>query len=193
MYKDRQWHSIRAFTTGFIHAYSWCTPSLLKYSCPGTNTFWSWTVKTSDMWACFALVDKEYKLSDPWRCVILRKVHKSMWEVLDELWESVFDTIKQSGEEGLIDLWWVQSKHPTMYDYERSDQNRKALTKARADMLRESPVRKCLHDDAHEALRNPGRQMKKGYTQRWHLQFKWDQLCRYHYMMLTLQKLIIRI
>jgi hypothetical protein len=41
----------------------------------------------------FALVDKEDKL-DPWRRVILRKVRKTMWEVLDELGESVLYTIQ---------------------------------------------------------------------------------------------------
>jgi len=52
-----------------------------------------------------------------------------------------------------------------MHYYEkavRSDQNRKAAIEAQADMLRESPARKYLHDDAYEALRNQGRQMKKG-------------------------------
>ena len=50
------------------------------------------------MRACFALVDKEDKLSEPWRRVILRKVHKTMREVLDELGECVLDTIEQSVE-----------------------------------------------------------------------------------------------
>ena len=35
-------------------------------------------LKTVDMCACFALVDKEDKLSDPWRCAILRKMCKTM-------------------------------------------------------------------------------------------------------------------
>jgi hypothetical protein len=83
-----------------------------------------------------------------------------------------------------------------MHDYEkavRSDHNRKAATEARADMLRGSPACKCLHDDAYEALRNQGRQMKKGYNQRLCLHFKGDRLCRYHYMILTQLKLMVRI
>ena len=52
-----------------------------------------------------------------------------------------------------------------MHDFEKavsSDKNRKAATKARADMLRELPACKRLHDNAYEALRNQGRQIKKG-------------------------------
>ncbi len=112
-------------------------------------------LKTADLRACFAIVDKEDTLSDPWRHIILRKFRKTMWEVLDEFGESVLDTIHLSGEEGLIDLWGVRYKHPTRHDYEeavRSDQKRKMVTEAIADTVRDSPARKRLRDDAHESL-----------------------------------------
>jgi len=40
-------------------------------------------------------VDKESKLTDPWRRVIVRKVHKTLWEVLNEFGKIVLDTVTQ--------------------------------------------------------------------------------------------------
>lgn len=120
-------------------------------------------LKTAGVRACFALVDKEDDVS-PWRRIILRKIRNTMWEVLDEFGESVLDTVHQAGEEGIIDLWGVRYNHPIMRDYEeavRSDQKRKMAAEARAEMVRESPARKRLRDDAYESLMSQGRTMKK--------------------------------
>jgi hypothetical protein len=51
------------------------------------------------------IVDNESNLTDPWKRIILKEVHKSMWEVLDEFGESVLDTVLQDGDKGVIEQW----------------------------------------------------------------------------------------
>ena len=50
-------------------------------------------LQNAPLCTCFAVVDKENLLTDPWRRVLIRKVQKETWEVLDELGESVIDTV----------------------------------------------------------------------------------------------------
>ena len=45
----------------------------------------------------FAIVDKENKVDDPSRGIVLRKVRKRTWEVLDDFGESVLDTVEDTG------------------------------------------------------------------------------------------------
>ncbi len=120
-------------------------------------------LKTAGLRACFAIVDKENDFS-PCRRIILRKIRNTVREVLDEFGESVLDTVHQAGEVGIIDLWGVWYNHPIMRDYEEavmSDQKRKISAEAKAEMVRESPARKRLHDDAYESLISQGRTTKK--------------------------------
>ena len=63
------------------------------------------TLQEAPLHTCFSILDKESKLTDPWRRVIIRKVRKSTWEVLDELGESVLDTVPSAGEKGVLDQW----------------------------------------------------------------------------------------
>ena len=74
-------------------------------------------MKTAPLRTCFSTVDKEDKLTDPWRHVIVWKVCKIMWEILDEFGESVLDTTRESGEKDLLDQWEILFHSPTMHDY----------------------------------------------------------------------------
>ena len=54
-----------------------------------------------------------------WRRIILRKITKNEWEILDEHGESVLDTVTDViGEESPIAEWGVWYSHPTLADYE---------------------------------------------------------------------------
>ncbi len=44
-------------------------------------------------------------MTDPWRRVLIRKVRKEIWEVLEELGEIVIDTVESEGEKGVINEW----------------------------------------------------------------------------------------
>ena len=59
-------------------------------------------------------------MTDPWRRVIIRKVCKSTRIVLDELGESVLDTVPSAGENGVLDQWGKWYKHPSLMDYKRA-------------------------------------------------------------------------
>ena len=54
---------------------------------------------------CFSILDKESTMTDPWRRVVIRKVRKTTWEVLDEFNESVLETVFQTGDKGVIEQW----------------------------------------------------------------------------------------
>jgi hypothetical protein len=78
------------------------------------------TLQEAPLHSCFAIIDKESKLTDPWRRVIIRKVRKTTWEVLDELGESVLDTVPSEGKKGVIDQWGMWYKHPSVVDYKKA-------------------------------------------------------------------------
>ena len=65
----------------------------------------------------FALVVKINKLSEPWKCVIARKVCKRTWEILDEFGESVLNTVKESGDTKISYLWGQWFKQSYISDY----------------------------------------------------------------------------
>ena len=77
--------------------------------------------------------------------MIIRKVCKSTWEVLDELGESVLDTVPSAGEKGVLDQWGKWYKHPSVMDYKRAmvaDEQRKLNADQKEDILQESPRKK---------------------------------------------------
>lgn len=72
--------------------------------------------------SCFPVVDNptnDCTASANWRRVIIRKIAKKEWEILDEHGESVLDTVTDVlGEEGPIAEWGVWYRHPTLNDYD---------------------------------------------------------------------------
>ena len=122
------------------------------------------TLQEAPLHTCFSILDKESKLTDPWRRVIIRKVRKSTWEVLDELGESVLDTVPSAGEKGVLDHWGKWYKHPSVMDYKRAmvaDEQQKLNADQKEDILQESPRRKHLWDLAYDSLTIQGQAMKK--------------------------------
>ena len=110
------------------------------------------------------LLDKESKLTDPWRRVIVRKVGKNLWEVLDEFGKSVLDTVTQYGEKDIVGQWGAWCCHPNLREYKHAiltDKCRKSATEDRELHLRESPKRKHLRDSAYDSMTQQGRAMKK--------------------------------
>jgi hypothetical protein len=115
--------------------------------------------------SCFAIVDKPTNsLSSPWRRVIIRKITKREWEVLDEYGESVLDTVTDDGiDEGPLAEWGVWYRHPTVNDYKEAlEMNHYDITahREKALLLDESPNRKQLRDKAYDALTTQAKRMK---------------------------------
>lgn len=115
--------------------------------------------------SCFAIVDKPTNsLSSPWRRVIIRKITKREWEVLDEYGESVLDTVTDDGiDEGPVAEWGVWYRHPTVNDYEEAlviNYNEITAHREKALLLDESPNRKQLRDEAYDALTTQAKRMK---------------------------------
>ena len=103
-------------------------------------------------------------LSESWRHVIARKVHKRTWEMLDEFGETVLDTVNDTGNTKLADLWGKWLKHPNVSDYKNamhSDLKQKATRDKKDQELKESPMRKKLRDAAYGSMINQGHVMKK--------------------------------
>jgi hypothetical protein len=121
-------------------------------------------IEKASIHACFSILDKEATLTDPWRRVILRKVRKSIWEVLDEFSESVLDTVMQTGDKGVIEQWGKLFRAPTIDDYKKAllvYERQKVKMDERDHQLMESPGCTHLHDKAFESLSQQGRTMKK--------------------------------
>lgn len=74
-------------------------------------------VKKAAIHTYLAIVDKESKLTDPWRRIMLRKVPKRTWAMLDEFGQSVLDTVVQVGDEGVVEQWGKWFRHPSFGDY----------------------------------------------------------------------------
>ena len=100
---------------------------LLKVSAPVDANM----LEAASLRTCFAVVDKESKLTDPWRRVINRKVCKNLWEVLDEFGESVLDTVTQYEEKGIVNQLGAWCRHPNLREYKHAiitDKRRKSAT-----------------------------------------------------------------
>ena len=94
-------------------------------------------------------------LTDPWRRVILRKVRKSIWEVLDEFSESILDTVIPTGGKGIIEQWGKLFRAPTIDDYKEAllVYDRQKVKMDEIDhQLMEYSGHKHLHDKAFESL-----------------------------------------
>jgi hypothetical protein len=127
------------------------------------------TLANASLRSSFSIVVKMHNLSEPWTRVIARKVRKRSWEILDEFGESVLDTVEDSGDTRISDLWGIWFKQPHVCDYRNaihSDLKRKATRETRDAELKESPLRKKLRDDAYGAMINQGRAMKKAAQQK---------------------------
>ncbi|KAL3802508.1 hypothetical protein HJC23_012527 [Cyclotella cryptica] len=88
--------------------------------------------------SCFAVMDKESKMTDPWRRVILRR--------------------------GVIEKWGKWFRAPTVTDFNAAllaDKKRKEESLVRENDLMESPRRKSLRNAAFQSLSLQGRQMKR--------------------------------
>lgn len=122
------------------------------------------TLENANIRSCFAVMDKESDLSDPWRRVILRRVRKTMWELLDEYGESVLEIVLHRGEKGVINKWGKWFCAPTIQDYKDAvlaDKQRKEAAEVRESELMESPRRKTLCNAAFQSLSQQGRTMKR--------------------------------
>ena len=79
--------------------------------------------------------------------MIIRKVPKTSWEVLDELGESVLDTVPSEGKKGVIDQWGMWYKQPSVGDYKKAmlaDKQRKLNMDEKETHLQDSSRRKLL-------------------------------------------------
>jgi len=119
--------------------YHWLS-ILLKTTTPPNPV----TLNDASLCSCFALVVKIHKLSEPWRHVIVRKVPKRTWEMLDEFGETVLNTVIDTHDTKLTDLWGKWLKHPNVSDYKsalHSDLKGKATRDKKDQELKELPMR----------------------------------------------------
>lgn len=133
---------------------------LLQMSQP-TNAV---TLENSNIRSCFAVMDKESKMTDPWRRVILRRVRKQMWEILDEYGDTVLEICLHRGVKGVVEKWGEWFRSPTVKDFNAAllaDKKRKEECSVREKELMESPRRKSLRNAAFQSLSLQGRQMKR--------------------------------
>ena len=92
----------------------------------------------------------ESKFTDPWQCIILRKVRNAMWELLDEFWEIVLDKVQENGEEGPIAIaqWGKWFHHPFVSEFQHA-----ILTdNEREQNISEYRQQKHLCDDAYDSM-----------------------------------------
>ena len=121
------------------------------------------TLMAAGIRTCVSVTHQGNEMTGPVRRVVIRKVRKTTWEILDEFGESVLDTLEESGDTGLVEQWGKQFQHPTMRDYKeavQSNKKRNTEASAKAELLKESPNRKRLRDEAFDSLSHQGTLMK---------------------------------
>jgi hypothetical protein len=68
------------------------------------------------IWARFAVVTRKEVMTNPWTRVILEKVRKSTWEVIDEMGDERILTVDCNEDIGPIAEWDMVYKTPTEDD-----------------------------------------------------------------------------
>ena len=110
----------------------------------------------------FAAVDQE-NVGGLWRRVLLVKVQKLTWEVLDETGDSTLDTIDCSEEKGPIVEWGSSYCHPSVAHVQDAITAARKCTASEREKesgLQESPKRKKLRDNAYIVMKQGARAMK---------------------------------
>ena len=110
----------------------------------------------------FAAVDQE-NVGGLWRRVLLVKVQKLTWEVLDETGDSTLDTIDCSEEKGPIVEWGSSYCHPSVAHVQDAIAAARKCTASEREKesgLQESPKRKKLRDNACIVMKQGARAMK---------------------------------
>ena len=111
------------------------------------------TFNDTTLHSCFALVVKMHKLSEPWRHVIARKVLKRSWEILDEFGETVLETVEDTGDTKLTDLWGKWFKHPNVSDYKNSNFYKQNLQISGSDLRSYDKIVYSLKENDKNKLR----------------------------------------
>jgi len=75
----------------------WLRILIKEISPPDVSTLMAAGIRT-----CVSVLHQENEMTGPVRRVVIRKVRKTTWEILDEFGESVLDTVEESGEGGLL-------------------------------------------------------------------------------------------
>ena len=110
----------------------------------------------------FAAVDQE-NVGGLWRRILLVKVQKLTWEVLDKTGDSTLDTIDCSEEKGPIVEWGSSYCHPSVAHVQDAIAAARKCTASEREKesgLQESPKRKKLRDDACIVMKQAERTMK---------------------------------
>ena len=111
----------------------------------------------------FAVVDRE-EIGVPWRRVILSKVRKNTWEILDETGDSTISTVDCNEDKGSVVDWDMFYRNHLLAHVRRAvamARRRKQDGAEEEAHLNKIPCRKKMRDDACIALKKGGRKMKE--------------------------------
>jgi len=113
----------------------------------------------------FACEDTE-ELGDGanWRRVVLRKISKLKWEIIDESGVEVYETITTTEDKGPVAEWGMYYRSPTEESIEAAANTTTAEQKKQMEVdkeIMESPNRKRTRQAAFTSLQKQGRAMKK--------------------------------
>ena len=112
--------------------------------------------------AKFPIVDRQ-DMTGTWRRVVLQKMRRDVWLLIDEMGAGEIGWVESTGDEGPIAEWGLYYKHPTVADFQAAREavaNKNAALTDEENKLNESPSRKKLRDEAAVALERQGRSMK---------------------------------
>ncbi|KAL7501860.1 hypothetical protein ACHAXN_000153 [Cyclotella atomus] len=111
--------------------------------------------------AKFPIVDRQ-DMTGTWRRVVLQKMRRDVWLLIDEMGAGEIGRVESTGDEGPIAEWGLYYKHPTVADFQAAREavaNKNAALTDEENKLNESPSRKKLRDEAAAALERQGRSM----------------------------------
>ena len=114
----------------------------------------------------FAVVDRE-EVTGSWRRVLIKKVRKTTWQIIDEMGDSIISTVDANDDEGPIAEWDMYYRHPSALNFAEAKKAAKKR-KERHDQteldLQETQRRKKMRDNAVAAMQEGGRAMKQRAT-----------------------------
>ncbi len=110
----------------------------------------------------FAVVDRQ-EVGGPWRRLILKKVHKNTWEILNETGDDTIATIDNAKERDPVAEWGIFYRHSTLTHFHEAIAEAKKWKQSgveEEERLNESPRRKDMRNKACLALKQQGRKIK---------------------------------
>jgi hypothetical protein len=116
--------------------------------------------------AKFPIVDRQ-DMSGTWRRVVLQKMRKDVWLLIDEMGEGEVGRVVSTDNKGPTAKWGLYYRHPTVADFQAAKDavaSKNAALTEEENRLNESPSRKKMKCVYFQAKRLCGSRCHRGHN-----------------------------